>query len=141
MKKFNQNVSHLIDDTVWKVKEGYIYITSENSFLWKKSDRSLPEGKYDIPLIEKHPLSELNIFQSLIKSEKPWADWWVWEYCFNKEMNSKLKTVAGGFCFTNEISEKINYNPVTCTTCDISIDKSIKNTIVFKCKKKYLRCF
>ena len=138
IKGFCQSVNYLLDATIWEVDEGCVYITNKNSFLWKKDNRFWFEGEYDISLIKEHPLSELDTFKNMIKSEKFWAHWWVWKYYFNKKLTSKLETTNEVSCLrsSNQLFEEINDGLMTYSTYGIFIDKSTKNTMVFKYKKK-----
>lgn len=66
---------------------------------------------------------------------------WVWKYYFNKKLSSNLsnlESISADMCLRlpEELVEKINDDPVTYSTYGIFIDKSIKNTILFKYKKK-----
>nr|AEV66625.1 hypothetical protein [Oxytricha trifallax] len=112
----------------------YIY---KDKFLWKKNNDLMPKDKKTIPYIEKHDLEKLRLFNRLTKidDEYDWADWWVWRYFFNDEIDLSLEIVREDYGFTDKFAESIGYDPKKHTTKGINIDKTIENTIIFNYKK------
>jgi len=96
----------------------------------------MPENKKNIPYIEEHDLEDLRLFNSLVKLNDDWADWWVWRYFFNAEVDNSLEMLTEDYGFTEEFSNSINYNPIKYTTKGVDVDKTIENTIIFNYKKK-----